>query len=251
MAGEAVQKRLAGLLAEVGSEALEQNPSDRALGERDAGGFFLRKKPLEGIASADSNSDFALSPRQLELFGAYYELFVRWNERINLSAIRDEEGILRRHFLESIGCARLLPKGVETLLDFGSGGGFPGVPVAICRPGIAVTLAESQGKKAAFLQEAVRVLGLNARVHSARAETLGRVFDCVTLRAVDRMEMAVTAATGLVRPGGTLALMTTRVDFGALAAAAGKGFLWGPVVTLPGSERGILALGRREPGSAE
>lgn len=186
-----------------------------------------------------------LSAREAERFGAYFELFVRWNERTNLSAIRDEDGILSRHFLESIGCARLLPQGIATLLDFGSGGGFPGVPVAICREEIAVVLAESQGKKAAFLQEVVRVLGLKARVAHGRAETLSEAFDCVTLRAVDRMEAAVQAAASLVRTGGQMVLMTTREDLAGFVTAAGVGFEWDEGRPLPGSEKGILALGRK------
>ena len=86
------------------------------------------------------------------------------------------------------------------MLDFGSGAGFPGIPISLCRPEIQVTLAESQGKKAAFLQEAVRVLGLAAKVHAGRAETAATRFDCVVLRAVDRMELAVQVASGLVGP---------------------------------------------------
>ena len=77
---------------------------------------------------------------------------------------------------------------LASLLDFGSGAGFPGLPIALCRPEIAVTLAESQGKKSAYLREAVRVLGVTVMVHSARAEDLRTVFDCVVLRAVDKME---------------------------------------------------------------
>ena len=105
-------------------------------------------------------------------FEEYLFLLLRWNARVNLTAIRDEEGILRRHFVESIVCARALPAGITSLLDFGSGAGFPGIPIALCCPEIAVTLAESQGKKAAFLSEAVRVLGISAKVHSGRAEVL-------------------------------------------------------------------------------
>lgn len=207
MATEIVQERFAAILAEAGQE------------------------PLAG--------------RQLEQFGAYFELFVRWNERTNLSAIRDEDGILRRHFLESVGCARMLPEGLGTLLDFGSGGGFPGVPVAICRPEMAVTLAESQGKKVAFLQEVVRTLGLTVQIHGGRAENLLTTFDCVTLRAVDRMEAAVRSAATLVAPSGWIALMTTHEDAKGLAVAAGAEFVWEEERGLPGSERGILALGRR------
>ena len=98
-------------------------------------------------------------------FGRYISLFVRWNAKMNLTSIRDVEGILSRHFVESIACAQSLPGEIATLLDFGSGGGLPGIPIALCRPEIAVTLAESQGKKAAFLQEAVRLLGISTRVH--------------------------------------------------------------------------------------
>jgi hypothetical protein len=101
-----------------------------------------------------------LDPGQLASFEGQLSLIIRWNARTNITAIRDEEGILSRHFFESIACARTLPAGIRTLLDFGSGAGFPGIPIAIVRPEIAVTLAESQGKKAAFLQEAVRVLNL-------------------------------------------------------------------------------------------
>ena len=143
-----------------------------------------------------------LNAAQVRRFEAYLSLLLRWNARVNLTAIRDEDGILARHFVESIACARALPAGIATLLDFGSGAGFPGIPIALCRPEIAVTLAESQGKKAAFLQEAVRVLGISAHVHTGRAETLMTQFDCVTLRAVDRMRQAVRAAAGLVAPGG-------------------------------------------------
>jgi 16S rRNA (guanine527-N7)-methyltransferase len=193
-------------------------------------------------------AEAGLSPLDVEQangFAAYLALLLRWNGRVNLTAIRDEEGILSRHFVESIACARALPAGIETLLDFGSGGGFPGIPIALCRPEIAVTLAESQGKKAAFLQEAVRVLGVKTRVHAQRAELLGARFDCVTLRAVDRMGEAVSAASLLVAPGGWLAPMTTGAELEKLKGIAGAGFAWGTPVELPGGEVRILALGAR------
>jgi 16S rRNA (guanine527-N7)-methyltransferase len=186
-----------------------------------------------------------LDVERAERFENYLSLLLRWNTRVNLTAIRDEEGILKRHFVESIACAQALPAGISTLLDFGSGAGFPGLPIALCRPEIAVTLAESQGKKAAFLSEAVRVLGVTAKVHSGRAETLGLRYDCVTLRAVDKMEKAVQAAAQLVRPGGWLALMTTETELEKLKLAAGAEFAWAGVVRLPGGEDRRLALGER------
>jgi 16S rRNA (guanine527-N7)-methyltransferase len=158
--------------------------------------------------------------------------------------------VLSRHFVESIACARALPVGIQTLLDFGSGAGFPGIPIALCRPEIAVTLAESQGKKAAFLMEAVRNLGVTATVHSARAEELVTLFDCVTLRAVDKMDQAVHSASKLVAPGGYLALMTTTVSLPALKSAAGVEFTWTEPFPLPGSEEQVIALGQREQESS-
>ncbi len=175
----------------------------------------------------------------------YFSLILRWNARTNLTAVRDAEGILERHMVESIACARALPTGIATLLDYGSGAGFPGVPIAICRPEIAVTLAESQNKKAAFLQEAVRVTGIRAHVHSGRAEMLRATYDCVTLRAVDHMELAVQSATRLVAPGGWLAALTTHSALSKLQIAAGSQIAWSEPLPLPGGEERILLLGRR------
>jgi len=175
-------------------------------------------------------------------FGTYLELILRWNARTNLTSVREPEGIIQRHFLESIACARMLPVGIATLLDFGSGAGLPGIPIAICRPEIAVTLAESQGKKAAFLREAVRGLELNVAVFAGRAESLPTQFDCVTLRAVDRMEQAVNAAAALVRIWGWLAPMTTTSNLSKLQSAVGPRFTWATPKAPPGSDERILAL---------
>jgi 16S rRNA (guanine527-N7)-methyltransferase len=174
----------------------------------------------------------------------YFSLLVRWNARTNLTAVRDPEQILERHFLESIACARFLPAGIATLLDYGSGAGFPGLPIAICRPEITVTLAESQNKKAGFLREAIRVTGVTACVHSGRAETLAEKFDCVTLRAVDHMAQAVQSASQLVARNGWLALLTTHAEYAGLRNAVGPSFSWSDPRPLPGSDRRILALGR-------
>jgi len=191
-----------------------------------------------------------LEPTLASRFPAYLSLILRWNTRINLTAIRDEEGIISRHFVESIACARALPSGIGTLLDFGSGAGFPGLPIALCRPEIAVTLAESQGKKAAFLQEAVRILGLSTRVLAARAESESRLYDCVVLRAVDRMPEAVKTAATFVREGGWLVLMTTEPEVASLQSAAessssGPAFIWSPPIPLPGSAERIISFGQK------
>lgn len=205
-------------------------------GETGAG---LRLNALLGAAGFSP-----LDAAQTRQFEEYLALLLRWNARINLTAVRDEEGILSRHFVESIACARALPDGIKTLLDFGSGGGFPGIPIALCRPEIEVTLAESQAKKAAFLQEAIRVLGIPVKVHAERAELLKMQYKCITLRAVDKMDEAVEAAARLVSSDGWLALMTTQGDLVRLQARAGAKSSWDSPIPLPGGDERLLALGR-------
>jgi 16S rRNA (guanine527-N7)-methyltransferase len=185
-----------------------------------------------------------LTPEQSEQFAEYLTLLQKWNAKTNLTAIRDEEGILSRHFLESILCARALPTGIQTLLDFGSGAGFPGIPIALMRSEIAVTLAESQNKKAAFLREAVRTLNLSTKVHSARAEDLRQIFDCVTLRAVDNMPAAIPVAITLIAQKGWLAILTTRAESSVIHQIVDpiREFHWQPEIQLqPGTERILLS----------
>jgi 16S rRNA (guanine527-N7)-methyltransferase len=168
----------------------------------------------------------------------YLDLLLKWNARTNLTAIRDPEQIVARHFGESLFAARHmntsgLDSDVATLLDFGSGAGFPGLPIALLRPDIQVTLAESQNKKATFLRETIRTLNLpNVDVWAARVETLpsNHQFGIVTLRAVDNMEAALSSAKARVAPGGQLVLLTT-VD----QAPTG-----GQIRPLPNSQSGIL-----------
>ena len=141
---------------------------------------------------------------------AYLDLLVRWNARTNLTSIRDPERMVERHFGESLFCglqlaSRLAPD--ATLLDFGSGAGFPGLPIQLLIPELRVTLAESQNKKASFLQEVIRTLSLtHTRVWAKRVEDMPTktTFDAVTLRAVDRMELAIAAARLRIAPNGWL-----------------------------------------------
>ena len=140
----------------------------------------------------------------------YLDLLLKWNAQTNLTAIRDPHEIVRRHFGESLFAAQHLGT-PGTLLDLGSGAGFPGLPIALLHPHIAVTLAESQNKKATFLREAIRTLNLpNVKVWPARAETLPpiQLFHTITLRAVDNMQAAVAAAAP--RATHQLAILTTQ-----------------------------------------
>ena len=161
----------------------------------------------------------------------YLDLLVKWNARTNLTAIRGPEEIVRRHFGESLFAGRQVGSS-GSLLDFGSGAGFPGVPIQLLRPEIAVTLAESQGKKAAFLREVVRTLGLPTTVWAERVEDMaeGACFAVVAMRAVDRMEEAVAAARARIALGGRLMVLTTddRVP------GAGR------VIRIPNSQAGVV-----------
>ena len=155
----------------------------------------------------------SLEPSLYGSLSQYLDLLVRWNARTNLTAIREPEEMVRRHFGESLFAARHLASRLSpaaTLLDFGSGAGFPGLPIQLALPNLRVTLAESQGKKASFLREAVRTLGLKTEVWSARVESMPpeRQFEAVTLRAVDHMQEALTAARPRVTTSGWLVTLT-------------------------------------------
>jgi 16S rRNA (guanine527-N7)-methyltransferase len=175
----------------------------------------------------------------------YLDLLMRWNARTNLTSVRDEREIVRRHFGESLFAAQHLgDPAPRTLLDLGSGAGFPGLPIALCRPEIAVTLAESQGKKASFLREAVRTTGsTNAEVWAARAENLpeGRTFDVVTLRAVDNMEAALAAAAS--RTADRIVLLAGEIP------GMPEGFSVEEEVRIPGSSRTSVVRARRSQSS--
>lgn len=187
----------------------------------------------------------APTPALLLRLDEYLNLLLRWNARMNLTAIRKPENIVRRHFGESLFLARHLPaynvpRGTFTLLDHGSGAGFPGLPVALARPEIVVTLAESQIKKAVFLREAVRVTGAaNVEVYCGRTEALPseRLFDCLTLRAVDDAATAYPIAAARVRPGGSLAaLEAENSPAGTVLVAAG----WNVADVWPVPESGTV-----------
>jgi 16S rRNA (guanine527-N7)-methyltransferase len=140
----------------------------------------------------------------------YIDLLLKWNARINLTAIREPSEIVQRHFGESLFAAKSLldQKLLHTAIDLGSGAGFPGVPFALLAPDVQVTLIESQQKKATFLKELVRALGLsNVKVFGDRAEGYSGTADLVMLRAVEKFEQALRMAVRLTDEGGRIALM--------------------------------------------
>lgn len=187
-----------------------------------------------------------LTESQQNKSNQYLTTILRWNDRINLTAIREPAEIIQRHFGESLFAAHHLPDETTTLLDFGSGAGFPGLPIQTFRPDLKVTLAEANARKVAFLREVVRQLGLTTEVASGRVEQMPpeRMFDVVTLRAVEKMPEAVPVAAKHVGPAGWLLLLITTNDAPALAQTV-AGFCWQPPVPIPESEFRVLMLGQR------
>jgi 16S rRNA (guanine527-N7)-methyltransferase len=185
-----------------------------------------------------------LPPIAYEQFETYLELLLRWNQRINLTAVREPEAIIRRHFVECAFAAQHLPRDITTLLDYGSGAGLPGIPVAICRPEIRVTLSEAQGKKIAFLSEARRVLGLSGEVYGARVETMPEqlVFDAVAMRAVEKLALAMPVA--IQHAKHYLVLFTTQESAGAYLPYASE-LRWLTPIAIPNTEQMVLAIGQR------
>ncbi len=135
----------------------------------------------------------------------YIDILVKWNARINLTAVRAPEEMVQRHFGESFFAANhVLSQGtVERVIDLGSGAGFPGVPFAILAPEIQVTLIESNQKKAAFLRELIYQLDLkNAKVFADRGEKYAHTADVVTMRAVESFSKVLPLAIRLAEPRG-------------------------------------------------
>lgn len=203
-------------------------------------------KPLSFRASYGPEESAVLSQSQLENILHYLNLLLHWNARINLTAVRKPEAIVTRHFGESLFAARhLFPAGAtnEHLIDFGSGAGFPGLPIKIWAPNIRLTLIEANQKKATFLREVVRALGMKeVDAFSGRAEEFNNQAEVVTLRAVEQFERAVPLATRLVQPGGRLALLIGEAQVEKTKSFT-PGFRWDPPIEVPLSSNRALLIG--------
>jgi 16S rRNA (guanine527-N7)-methyltransferase len=200
-------------------------------------------------------NDQRLTTNDLSNISTYIDILQRWNARVNLTAIRDEEEIVTRHFGESLFAARhLFPlcspvpsvvSGVR-VADVGSGAGFPGIPIKLWAPGITLTLIESSHKKATFLKEVTRALTLtDVNIQDTRAESLtGASFDVVTLRAVERFESILPVAARLVAPEGRLALLIGQAQL-PQAESALPTWNWSEPIPVPKSQSRVLAIACR------
>lgn len=148
-----------------------------------------------------------ISDDQLNKFRKYFELLVEYNERFNITAITDEIDVYKKHFIDSVLGKDLVKEG--TLIDIGSGGGFPAIPLKIMNENLAVTLVEATGKKCEFLRAVVSELGLiNVSIINDRAELLIKKdnfrenFDYCTARAVARLNTLLEYCMPFVKVGG-------------------------------------------------
>jgi len=233
--------------------------------------FLGQSTSVSPCYSERSEESGVLTSAQLQNISTYIDLLLRWNARINLTAVRQPEQVVTRHFGESLFAARhLFPRMAQPasfshannlnegpaaggqqpttddrplVIDLGSGAGFPGLPIKIWAPHIELTLIESNHKKATFLREVVRALALtDVNVFCGRAEDYSASANVVTLRAVERFEQALLIAARLVAPAGRLALLigTNQV---AVTAELIPEFQWSAPIPVPQSTRRILLVG--------
>lgn len=154
-----------------------------------------------------------VTAEQAEKLDRYAELLVDWNTRMNLTAVTDPEGILVKHFIDSLTLLTVLPDNTQTLIDVGTGAGFPGIPAAIVRPSLRLTLLDSLNKRLVFLQEVCTQLGIQAELIHARAEEGGRQpslresFDAATARAVAALPVLAEYCMPFVKVGGVFVAM--------------------------------------------
>ena len=191
------------------------------------------------------------APKLLDQLQLYLELLLRWNARVNLTAVRDAEQIVTRHFGESLFAGQTLlkevgPKVPKTLADVGSGPGFPGIPTKLLLPEIDLTLIESQNKKATFLREVVRTLELeNVHVFCGRAEQWNEKSGIVTLRAVEQFERVLPVAANGVEERGILCLLIGADQLPTARQHIGAGWRWSDPVSVPQSASRIVAITHR------
>lgn len=216
-----------------------------------------------------AKSDFGieLTPEQLEQFDIYLNELLEWNQKFNLTAIRDIEGIQVKHFLDSLSVVRAFPEAFvpQSMIDIGTGAGFPGIPLKILFPDARLTLVESIKKKAGFCVHMVDILGLkNVVISSSRAEEIGQdpahrgQYQLALARAVAKMPVLAEYLLPLVELGGLVVMQKSfraheeaEISRNAIRLMGGKLVDILPV-KLPGvEERFLVSLEKIKPTPAE
>jgi len=179
-----------------------------------------------------------LTALQIAQLYEHYELLIRWNQRMNLTTVKPGPEMVVRHYCESLFFSAHLPAAAKdiSVLDMGSGAGFPGIPMAILRPCWKVTLIEASQRKAVFLREASRHL-VNVSVLAERAETSRAHGEWLVARALDPQEVLANAP----RLASNLGLMLGLEDFSSIQGD--KRIAWSVPIRLPWGDRKICVYG--------
>ncbi len=174
----------------------------------------MNERLLKILQDAAAALGVALDERALDLFDRYYRELVFWNEKVNLVSVRTPEEVLIKHFTDSLTPLPYIARPQGRLLDIGSGGGFPGIPLKIAMPGLQVFLLEASRKKSSFLRHLIRQLPLvqtaviHARAESAMTDDAYRhTFDTVISRAAFKLPEFFSMGRFFLSPGGLLIAM--------------------------------------------
>ena len=206
----------------------------------------------ETVRRALGEFQIPIESQQVFLIQQYIGILLRWNEKLNLTAIRDPLEILHRHFCESMFAAGAIPVDKGRLADIGSGPGFPGIPLRIIRPELELCLVESNIKKGTFLAEVVRELQLsNTRVLISRYEELGEELtpvDFVCSRAVGEFGPFLEWAASSRVDAGQVILWIGGRDLEE--AKKSKQWEWREPILIPKSLQRYLLIGKKKEMSA-
>lgn len=175
---------------------------------------MLSEQSMALLSEGVQNFGITLSSEQLLKLSTYAGLLVEWNEKINLTAITDEEGIVTKHFIDSFSLLSHLPKEAKTIIDVGTGAGFPGIPLKIAGENLRVTLLDSLDKRVKFLTQVCTDLKLkNIEAVHGRAEDFGvnkwyrEAFDIAVARAVASLPVLLEYCLPFVKTGGLFMAM--------------------------------------------
>ncbi|MBI4697698.1 MAG: 16S rRNA (guanine(527)-N(7))-methyltransferase RsmG [Nitrospirae bacterium] len=180
-------------------------------------------KPEDLLKKGMAETGLSLSSEQMSAFLTFLNELKKWNRAYNLTALKTDEDIIIRHFLDSALYLKVIPSNARRIADAGAGAGFPGIPIKILRPELEVTLIESSRKKSAFLRHIIRILNLDGiDVLNCRIETLGKdhgyKYDVIVSRAAFRIRDFVKQACPCLKNCGWLVLskgpnISEEIDF--------------------------------------
>jgi len=210
-------------------------------------GTHERRSFAQRLAAAAGEAGRALGPEECEALAAHHALLLHWGRRMNLTGLKDESAIIRRHFLEPIVASDLL--GDEgRLVDLGSGNGFPAIPLKVLHPGLELIMVESSERKSAFLLAVARELGLRGvRVETRRLagrRDLEGLIPCryLTFRGVRGAELLAGEGGPLLDEGGKALFFVARDEAEAIRTDPPAGLRWATTRSLPSGPRSVLAI---------